>query len=89
MPARTSSTTTWKRSARLYARVRPQANYQQSLDVLRFGKRYRPDVLTKSGLMVGLGEQESEVNELLADLAAQSMSMSRRSASICSRRAAT
>lgn len=56
--------------SRLYARVRPQADYRQSLDVLRFGKRYRPDVLTKSGLMVGLGEQEAEVNQLLADLAA-------------------
>jgi lipoic acid synthetase len=56
--------------SRLYARVRPQADYQQSLDVLRFGKRYRPGVLTKSGLMVGLGEREAEVNQLLADLAA-------------------
>ena len=53
---------------RLYRRVRPQANYQQSLDVLRFGKSYRPDLLTKSGLMVGLGEEPSEVEELLADL---------------------
>jgi lipoic acid synthetase len=59
--------------ARLYARVRPQANYQQSLDVLQFGKRYRPDVMTKSGLMVGLGEEEVEVNHLLADLAANSV----------------
>jgi lipoyl synthase len=56
--------------ARLYTRVRPQANYRQSLDVLRFGKRYRPEAMTKSGLMVGLGEQESEVNDVLADLAA-------------------
>ncbi len=56
--------------ARLYRRVRPQANYQQSLDVLRFGKRYRPEVLTKSGLMVGLGEEPSEVEQLLNDLAA-------------------
>jgi len=55
---------------RLYSRVRPQADYRQSLEVLRFGKRYRPDVLTKSGLMVGLGEQEPEVNSLLRDLAA-------------------
>ena len=54
--------------SRLYRRVRPQANYQQSLDVLRFAKRYRPQVLTKSGLMVGLGEQPSEVEELLRDL---------------------
>jgi lipoyl synthase len=55
---------------RLYARVRPQADYQQSLDVLRFAKKYRPDVLTKSGLMVGLGEKEEEVRGLLGDLAA-------------------
>jgi lipoic acid synthetase len=56
--------------ARLYGRVRPQANYQQSLDVLDFARRYRPDILTKSGLMVGLGETESEVCELLRDLRA-------------------
>jgi lipoic acid synthetase len=55
---------------RLYSRVRPQANYQQSLDVLRFGKKYRPDVLTKSGLMAGLGEQHAEVESLLRDLRA-------------------
>jgi lipoyl synthase len=53
---------------RLYRRVRPQAGYQQSLDVLAFAKRYRPDVLTKSGLMVGLGEEPEEVEALLADL---------------------
>jgi lipoic acid synthetase len=53
---------------RLYRRVRPQADYQQSLDVLRFAKTYRPDVLTKSGLMVGLGEEPSEVEQLLRDL---------------------
>jgi lipoic acid synthetase len=56
--------------ARLYRRVRPQANYQQSLDVLRFAKSYSPDVLTKSGLMVGLGEEPSEVQQLLHDLRA-------------------
>ncbi len=55
---------------RLYKRVRPQANYRQSLDVLEFGKRYRPEALTKSGLMVGLGEQPAEVEQLLRDLAA-------------------
>src|SRR3954453_14761842 len=43
--------------SRLYSRVRPQANYGQSLDVLRFAKAYRPEALTKSGLMVGLGER--------------------------------
>jgi lipoic acid synthetase len=54
--------------ARLYRRVRPQARYRQSLDVLEFAKRYRPDVLTKSGLMAGLGETPAEVEELLRDL---------------------
>ncbi len=53
---------------RLYRRVRPQASYQRSLDVLSFAKRYRPDALTKSGLMVGLGESAAEVHELLRDM---------------------
>ena len=54
--------------ARLYRRVRPQANYRQSLNVLRFAKEYRPQALTKSGLMVGLGETEEETQELLRDV---------------------
>jgi len=54
--------------ARLYRSVRPQANYQQSLDVLKFAKQYRPQALTKSGLMVGLGETYEEVCSLLDDL---------------------
>src|SRR5277367_4292315 len=45
---------------RLYRKVRPQANYRQSLDVLRFARSYQPDVLTKSGFMVGLGETAAE-----------------------------
>ncbi len=53
---------------RLYRWIRPQANYQQSLDVLRFAKSYRPDVLTKSGAMVGLGETTGEIETLLRDL---------------------
>jgi lipoic acid synthetase len=53
---------------RLYGRVRPQAHYGQSLDVLRFAKRHRPEVLTKSGLMVGLGERADEVRQLLGDI---------------------
>jgi lipoic acid synthetase len=56
--------------ARLYPRVRPQAGYRQSLDVLAFAKRYRPDTLVKSGLMVGLGERPEEVEQLLRDLLA-------------------
>ena len=53
--------------SRLYRRVRPQARYRQSLDVLQFAKQYRPQALTKSGLMVGLGEDAEEVQELLRD----------------------
>jgi lipoic acid synthetase len=55
---------------RLYRRVRPQANYQQSLDVLAFARRHAPGTLTKSGFMVGLGETEEEVHTLLRDLRA-------------------
>jgi lipoic acid synthetase len=56
--------------ARLYRRVRPQADYRQSLAVLEFAHRRAPETLTKSGLMVGLGETEEEVRRLLADLRA-------------------
>jgi lipoyl synthase len=56
---------------RLYRRVRPQANYRQSLDVLRFARNYRGDVVTKSGFMVGLGETAEEVEQLLRDLREQ------------------
>ena len=54
--------------SRLYRRVRPQAAYQQSLQVLEFARRHAPDVLTKSGFMVGLGETAAEVAQLLHDL---------------------
>jgi lipoic acid synthetase len=55
---------------RLYSRVRPQADYRQSLAVLAFARRHAPDVLVKSGFMVGLGETEGEVQALLSDLRA-------------------
>lgn len=55
---------------RLYATVRPQADYQQSLDVLKEAYRYAPEILTKSGLMVGLGETADEVKIVLQDLRA-------------------
>ncbi len=54
--------------ARLYRRVRPQADYRRSLRVLEFGRRYRAEALTKSGLMAGLGERPEEVERLLGDL---------------------
>ena len=55
---------------RLYRTVRPQADYQQSLDVLREARRYSPGILTKSGFMVGFGERRDEVEGLLEDLRA-------------------
>jgi len=55
---------------RLYRRVRPQADYRQSLDVLQFAKRHRPGALTKSGAMLGLGETMEEVHQLMRDLRA-------------------
>ena len=56
---------------RLYRRVRPQANYRQSLNVLQFARRHRPGVMTKSGFMAGLGETPGEVEQLLGDLREQ------------------
>lgn len=50
---------------RLYRRVRPQANYQRSLDVLRIAKEQ--GLRTKSGIMVGLGETQDEVLALMDD----------------------
>ncbi len=54
---------------RLYRRVRPQADYRQSLRVLSYAREHG-GALTKSGFMVGLGESEAEVCELLRDLRA-------------------
>ena len=48
----------------------PRASYQQTLDVLAHAKRYRPDVLTKTSLMLGLGETELEIAEAMDDLRA-------------------
>ena len=56
---------------RLYRKVRPQANYIQSLEVLAFARKHRPEVLTKSGFMVGLGETDAEIRTLLEDLHAR------------------
>jgi lipoyl synthase len=53
---------------RLYSRVRPQADYSQSLNVLHEARSYAADALTKSGFMVGLGENSDEVKQLLEDL---------------------
>ena len=53
---------------RLYPEVRPQAEYRRSLEVLRRGRILDDNFLTKSGIMLGLGESRQEVIELIADL---------------------
>lgn len=53
---------------RLYERVRPQALYERSLSLLRRSAVMAPDIPTKSGIMLGLGETEAEVRETLGDL---------------------
>jgi len=53
---------------RLYRRARGRAEYLRSLKVLRHAKECRPQSLTKSGLMVGLGETNDELLEVFADL---------------------
>lgn len=55
---------------RLYRRVRPQGDYQRSLELLKRSRQLRPEVYTKSGLMVGLGETDAEVREAMQDLRA-------------------
>jgi lipoyl synthase len=55
---------------RLYKKVRGRASYQRSLDLLAHVKRRAPGTVTKSGLMLGLGETTEELLEVLADLRA-------------------
>ena len=52
----------------LYRKVRPQGNYQRTLDLLKRTREYFPSVYTKSGFMLGLGESDDEVLNLLSDL---------------------
>ncbi|MHA1953180.1 MAG: lipoyl synthase [Candidatus Heimdallarchaeaceae archaeon] len=53
---------------RLFRKVTPQANYEKSLKLLEMVKEMNPEIHTKSGLMVGLGENKEEVFDLLKDL---------------------
>ena len=53
---------------RLYREARPGGRYARALELLQRSRRYAPDIPTKSGLMVGLGEQWHEVVSTLADL---------------------
>jgi lipoic acid synthetase len=60
---------------RLYKQSRPGSDYQWSLDLLKQYKSRRPDVLTKSGLMLGLGETFDEIVEVMKDLRAHDVDM--------------
>ena len=60
---------------RMYRQARPGADYQWSLDLLKAYKARCPDVVTKSGLMLGLGETKEEVKEVLKDLKAHEVDM--------------
>ncbi len=53
---------------RLYRKVRGRADYRRSLDLLQHVKARRPEITTKSGLMLGLGETHEELFDALADL---------------------
>jgi lipoic acid synthetase len=53
---------------RLHDRIRPAFGYDRSLDVLRFAKRHRPGQVTKSNLILGMGERADEVGTAMNDL---------------------
>jgi len=53
---------------RLYRKARPGASYENSLNLLLEFKKHHPNVLTKSGLMVGLGETDEEITSVMDDL---------------------
>ena len=56
--------------ARLYRRVRPQGDYARSLNLLQRTRQINSQVYTKSGIMVGLGETDEEVRQVIRDLRA-------------------
>jgi lipoic acid synthetase len=53
---------------RIYPNVRKGADYQRSLNLLRIAKNYDQNLITKSGIMIGLGESWEEIIELMRDL---------------------
>lgn len=53
---------------RLYRRVRPQGDYERTLELMRRTRQLAPTVYTKSGIMAGLGETDAEVRQVMADL---------------------
>jgi lipoic acid synthetase len=53
---------------RLYARIRPKAVYLNSLGLLRYVKELNPEMVTKSGVMVGLGETKEELLQVFRNM---------------------
>ena len=66
--------------------MRSRAKYRTSLDVLARAKEIAPHIVTKSGLMLGLGETENELFQAMDDLRASPACRCSPSASICARR---
>ena len=60
---------------RLYKQARPGSDYQWSLSLIKSYKQQHPEVVTKSGLMLGLGEEIDEIKQVLADLRAHDCDM--------------
>jgi lipoyl synthase len=58
---------------RLYRKVRPGAEYDRSLRILQWGKEVDPTIMTKSGIMVGLGEEKEEVFGIMDDMRAHNI----------------
>jgi lipoic acid synthetase len=54
----------------LYPKVRLKANYERSLQVLQYSKENYPEIKTKTGIMLGLGETEEQLNQIFKDLKA-------------------
>ncbi|MGH1463305.1 MAG: lipoyl synthase [Neptuniibacter sp.] len=60
---------------RLYKQIRPGSDYQESLELLQRFKQMHPEVVTKSGIMLGLGETIEEVHQVMRDLRAAQVDM--------------
>jgi lipoic acid synthetase len=56
--------------SRLYQRVRPQGNYERTIELLQRSRQISPSTYTKSGIMVGLGETDAEIRQVMEDLRA-------------------
>ncbi len=62
-------------TSRLYKAVRPGSDYQHSLNLLKQFKQMLPEITTKSGIMVGLGETDDEIRQVMQDMRAHDIDM--------------